>query len=483
MIDNLKSSFFVIGNLLVFFSIYTLIPGLFDYFLNGTDWVVFFVISIVCFFTGLNISFTFKKKNQDVEILSAFLLTLISWLILTIIGSIPFFSGSPGLSFADSFFESMSGLTTTGATVFEDLDNTSKSILLWRAMLQWLGGIGIIVIAIAIFPILKIGGMQLFQTEFSSRNEKVLPRTTKIATAIGLIYVLLTIICGFFLYSTGLSFFDSVAHGMTIIATGGFSTKNMSIGFFDSISTEIVVMVFMLISSLPFILIFQSVRKASSEVFKNSQVQFFLFFVGIVTFIVMLWLKKHYEVDYLQSLRIASFSVISIATGSGFSTYDFSLWGPFTTTLFLFIMLIGGCSGSSSCGLKIFRIQILLKSSSTLIKKIIHPRGVFIPNYNSSEISEEILNSVTGYFFLYLVVFGLLTLILSFDGQSILTALSGAAAALANVGPGLSEMIGPAGNYSTMTDFSKFFLCVGMLIGRLELFPLLILFSPELWKR
>ena len=171
----------------------------------------------------------------------------------------------------------------------------------------------------------------------------------------------------------------------------------------------------------------------------------------------MLWLKKHYEVDYLQSLRIASFSVISIATGSGFSTYDFSLWGTFTTTLFLFIMLIGGCSGSSSCGLKIFRIQILLKSSSTLIKKIIHPRGVFIPNYNSSEISEEILSSVTGYFFLYLVVFGLLTLVLSFDGQNILTALSGAAAALANVGPGLSEMIGPAGNYSTMTDFSKFF--------------------------
>ena len=377
----------------------------------------------------------------------------------------------------------MSGLTTTGATIIQDLDNTAKSILLWRAMLQWLGGIGIIVIAIAIFPILKIGGMQLFQTEFSSKNEKALPRTTQIAAAIGLIYLLLTILCSFFLYSTGLTIFDSLAHGMTIIATGGFSTKNMSIAFFDSISTEIVVMIFMVISSLPFILIFQSVRKANSELFNDSQVQFFLGLNVLIIFLVMVWLKKNYEVDYLESFRIASFSVVSIATGSGFSTYDFSLWGTFTSTLFLFIMLIGGCSGSSSCGLKVFRIQILLRSSITLIKKIIQPRGIFIPTYNSSEISEEILNSVTGYFFLYLLIFSLLTLLLSFDGNDLLTSLSGSAASLANVGPGLSEMIGPSGNYSFMSSFSKFFLAIGMLVGRLELFPLLILFSPELWKK
>ena len=481
--DNLKSSLFVIGNLLVFFSVYSIIPGILDYYLGGSDWVVFFVISIVCLFTGLNISFTFKNKNKDVEVLSAFLLTLISWLILTFIGSIPFFLGSPTLSLINAFFESMSGLTTTGATVIKDLDNTSKSILLWRAMLQWLGGIGIIVIAIAIFPILKIGGMQLFQTEFSSKEEKVLPRTTKIAAAIGLIYFSLTIICSFFLYSSGLSIFDSLAHGMTIIATGGFSTKNMSIGHFDSIYTETVTIIFMLISALPFILIFYSLRNNFMDLFKNSQVQFFLLLVSLVILIVMFWLTKFYEVDYLQALRISSFAVISIATGSGFSTYDFSEWGTFTTLLFLFLMLIGGCSGSSSCGLKIFRIQILLRSSFTLIKKIIQPRGIFIPTYNSNEISEEILNSVTGYFFLYLLIFAGLTLILSFDGQNVLTALSGAAAAIANVGPGLNEIIGPANNYFEITSFSKFFLCIGMLVGRLELFPILILLSPQLWKR
>ncbi len=481
--NDLKSSLFVIGNLLIFFSLYALIPGIFDYYNEGTDWVVFFVMSILCLFSGLNVSLIFKKKNKDVEILSAFLLTLISWVVLTIIGSVPFYLGTPNLSFINSFFESMSGLTTTGATIIQNLDTTSKSILLWRAMLQWLGGIGIIVIAIAIFPILKIGGMQLLQTEFSSKEEKILPRTTKIATGIGLVYLILTLSCALLLFTTGLGIFDSIAHAMTIIATGGFSTKDMSIGFFDSVYTEIVTIIFMIISSLPFILLFQAMQGKVTDLFKNSQVHFFLSLITLIILIVSFWLKTFYEVDFLQSLRIAAFSVVSISTGSGFSTYDFSVWGTFTTLLFLFLMLIGGCSGSSSCGLKIFRIQILLKTSLTLIKKIIQPRGVFIPSYNSREINEEALNSVTGFFFLYISFFGILTLILAFDGQQILTALSGAAAAIANVGPGLNEIIGPSSNYSSITDFSKLFLCLAMLIGRLELYPILILLSPLLWRR
>jgi len=481
--ENLKSSLFVIGNLLVFFSIYSFIPGVVDYLYQGTDWVVFFVISIVCLFTGLNVSFIFKRKDQDVEVLSAFLLTLISWVLLTFIGALPFYLGTTGLTLIDAFFESMSGLTTTGATVIQNLDSTSKSILIWRAMLQWLGGIGIIVIAIAIFPILKIGGMQLFQSEFSSKEEKVLPRTTKIATGIGFVYLFLTIFCSFSLFVSGMTSFDSIAHGMTIIATGGFSTKDMSIGFFDSVYIEVITIFFMILSSLPFILLFQSARGKLIDLVKSSQVQFFLILLLSVTVLVSFWLKRYYEVDFFQSLRISAFAVTSISTGSGFSTYDFSVWGSFTTLLFLFLMLVGGCSGSSSCGLKIFRIQILIKSSLNLIKKIIQPRGVFIPTYNSREISEDILTSVTGYFFLYIFVFAALSLVLAFDGQEILTSLSGAAATLANVGPGLNEIIGPSGNYSSISDFTKLFLSLGMLIGRLELFPILILLSPQLWKK
>ena len=480
--SDIRSSLYIVGNLLVFFAIFMIIPLIYDYVNNGTDWIVFLTISSMCLFIGFNISFVFKNKKKDIGILDAFVLTLLCWTILTLIGSIPFYIGSTNLSFIDAFFESMSGITTTGATVIRDIDNTAESILIWRAMLQWLGGIGIIVIAIAVFPVLKLGGMQLFKTEFSARDDKVLPRTTTIAAGIGLVYLSLTLLCFVFLVMAGMDMFNGIAHAMTIVATGGFSTKNMSIGHFDSLKIEITTMCFMIISSLPFLLLFQSLKGKVSDLFKNSQVQFFFFIILILTLIITLWLQKFYEVNFFQALRISSFSVISITTGSGFSTYDFSVWGSFTTIILLFFMLLGGCSGSSSCGLKIFRMQILLKNSISLVKKIIQPRGVFIPTYNRKTISSEILSSVTGFFFLYMLIFGLLTLILSFDGLDLVSALSGSAAALANVGPGLSELIGPSSNYSEISDFSKIFLSFGMLIGRLELYPIIILLSPDFWR-
>ena len=480
--SDIRSSLYIVGNLLVFFAIFMIIPLIYDYVNNGTDWIVFLTISSMCLFIGFNISFVFKNKKKDIGILDAFVLTLLCWTILTLIGSIPFYIGSTNLSFIDAFFESMSGITTTGATVIRDIDNTAESILIWRAMLQWLGGIGIIVIAIAVFPVLKLGGMQLFKTEFSARDDKVLPRTTTIAAGIGLVYLSLTLLCFVFLVMAGMDMFNGIAHAMTIVATGGFSTKNMSIGHFDSLKIEVTTMCFMIISSLPFLLLFQSLKGKVSDLFKNSQVQFFFFIILILTLIITLWLQKFYEVNFFQALRISSFSVISITTGSGFSTYDFSVWGSFTTIILLFFMLLGGCSGSSSCGLKIFRMQILLKNSISLVKKIIQPRGVFIPTYNRKTISSEILSSVTGFFFLYMLIFGLLTLILSFDGLDLVSALSGSAAALANVGPGLSELIGPSSNYSQISDFSKIFLSFGMLVGRLELYPIIILLSPDFWR-
>ncbi len=480
--NDIRSSLYIVGNLLVFFSFYMTIPGFLDFMEGGNDWVVFATVASLCFFVGLNVSFVFKNKNRDIGILQAFVLTLLCWIILTFVGSIPFFLGSPNLSFVDSFFESMSGITTTGATIITDLDSTPKSMLIWRAMLQWLGGIGIIVIAIAVFPVLRLGGMQLFKTEFSARDDKVLPRTKTIALGIGSVYLLLTFVCFIFLVLAGMGLFDAIAHSMTIIATGGFSTKNMSIGFFDSIYIEITTMVFMLISALPFLLILQTFKGRIFELLKNSQVQFFFVTILILVFVTTFWLQKYYEVSFVQALRIASFSIISVTTGSGFSTYDFSTWGSFTTIILLFFMLIGGCSGSSSCGLKVFRLQILLKNAISLVKKIIQPRGVFIPSYNSKSISLDVLSAVTGFFFLYILTFAILTLILSFNGLSIITSMSGAAAALANVGPGLGDTIGPSSNYSTLSDFTKIMLSIGMLVGRLELYPLLILFSVDFWR-
>ncbi len=480
--NNFRSSLFVVGNLLIFFSLYMLVPFFLDLYDKGTDWIVFISISSFCFFIGFNISFVFKNKNKTVGIVSAFFLTFICWIVLTIVGALPFYLGSVNLSFVDSFFESMSGITTTGATVIQDLDETSRSILIWRSMLQWLGGIGIIVIAIAVFPMLKVGGMQLFKSEFSSKDDKILPRTVSIAIGIGLVYSGLTLFCFLALVAAGMNIFDGIAHSMTIIATGGFSTKNMSIGHFNSIYVEIVTIFFMFISALPFLLLFQLLKGKIYDLLSNSQVRFFFLILITLTIMTTFWLQKYYEVSFLQALRISSFSIVSITTGSGFSTYDFSAWGSFTTLILLFFMLIGGCSGSSSCGLKIFRLQILLNNAFSLIKKIVQPRGVFIPTYNSKAINEEILTSVSGFFFLYMIIFSLLTLILAFDGLDTMTALSGSAAALANVGPGLTEIIGPSNNYSGLSDFSKLFLSFSMLIGRLELYPVLILLSPSFWR-
>ncbi len=480
--NDLRPALFIIGNLLVFFSIYMLIPAIVDLYYGGNDWVVFVTISSLCFFIGLNTSFVFKNDKKDIGILQAFTLTLLCWVTLTFVGCLPFLLGSSNLDFVDAFFESMSGITTTGATVMVDLENISSSLLIWRSMLQWLGGIGIIVIAIAVFPVLKVGGMQLFKTEFSSRDDKVLPRTKTIAAGIGLVYFGLTFVCFLSLVVAGMDIFDAVAHSMTIVATGGFSTKNMSIGHFDSILIESVSIFFMFISALPFIILFQLLKGKFLIFFKNSQIQFFFITVFFLTLLVTFWLQRYYEVSFLQAFRISIFSVVSVTTGSGFSTYDFSTWGSFISLIFLFFMLMGGCSGSSSCGLKIFRMQILLTNAISLIRKIIQPRGVFIPSYNTKAIDNEILSSVTGYFFLYIFTFGVLTLILSFDELDIITALSGSAAALANVGPGLSEAIGPSGNYSGISNFSKICLTIGMLIGRLELYPILILFSPEFWR-
>ncbi|MAI84037.1 MAG: potassium transporter TrkH [Rickettsiales bacterium] len=480
--SNFRSSLFIIGNLLIFFALYMIIPIVIDLYNGGTDWIVFVSISSFCFFVGFNISFVFKKKKREVNVASAFFLTLLCWIVLTLIGSLPFYLGSTDLVFVDAFFESMSGITTTGATVIQDLDNTSKAILIWRAMLQWLGGIGVIVLAIAVFPILKVGGMQLFKTEFSSKEDKVFPRTVKIASGIGFVYLFLTLLCFLSLVISGMSLFDGIAHAMTIIATGGFSTKNMSIGHFNSVYIEFFTIIFMVISSLPFLLLFQLFKGKYIDFLKNSQIRFFFSIILILTLIITFWLQKYYEVNFLQALRIAAFSIVSITTGSGFSTYDFSVWGSFSTLILLFFMLIGGCSGSSSCGLKIFRMQILIKNTHALIRKIIQPRGIFIPTYNSKPISDDILASVTGFFYLYIMIFGSLTLILAYDGLDIITSLSGAAAAIANVGPGLSEQIGPSANYEGISDFSKIFLSLAMLIGRLELYPVIILFSPAFWR-
>tara|TARA_B100001093_G_scaffold239430_1_gene229347 strand:- start:582 stop:1718 length:1137 start_codon:yes stop_codon:yes gene_type:complete len=377
----------------------------------------------------------------------------------------------------------MSGITTTGATIISDLDNSPKSILLWRAIMQWLGGIGIVVMAITILPLLKVGGMQLFKMEGPDTTEKILPRTIEVAAIIISTYVALTFFCGFFYWIFGMSIFDSVCHAMTTIATGGFSTHNDSIGFFKNSNIEIIASIFIILGSIPFISYLKFSQGNRKIFFTDVQIKGLIYLLAIsitVMFIYLLFIN--FESSLIDKIRISSFNVISILSGTGYVTDDFGLWGKFSLIFFLFLMFIGGCAGSTACGIKIFRLQMLLIFLKDQIKKLIYPNSVIITKYNNQKISDDFINSVIIFIFTFMFIFLIIAMLLSISGLDFITSISGAASSISNVGPGLGDMIGPNGNYKAIPDLSKWILSAGMLLGRLELFAVLVLFFPSFWR-
>ena len=396
---------------------------------------------------------------------------------------IPFLLSDQNFSLSEAFFESMSGITTTGATIISDLDNSPKSILLWRAIMQWLGGIGIVVMAITILPLLKVGGMQLFKMEGPGSTEKILPRTIEVATIIISTYIVLTFICGFFYWTFGMTIFDSVSHAMTTIATGGFSTHNDSIGYFKSSNIEIVASLFIILGSIPFISYLKFAQGNRKIFFKDVQIKGLLYLLFVSTLIMFFYLYFiNYESSLLDKIRISSFNVISILSGTGYVTDDFGLWGKFSLIFFLLLMFIGGCAGSTACGIKIFRLQMLLIFLKNQVKKFISPNSVIINKYNNQKISDSFINSVIIFIFTFLFIFLIIAMLLSISGLDFITSISGAASSISNVGPGLGDMIGPNGNYKDIPDLSKWILSFGMLLGRLELFAVLVLFFPSFWR-
>ncbi|MCZ6844775.1 MAG: TrkH family potassium uptake protein [Alphaproteobacteria bacterium] len=481
MID-LRPILFILGLLLTTLALAMSLPALVDAATGHADWQVFLASAGLTLFVGVSLILTMRGGNMEIGIREAFVLTVGSWLGVTLFASLPFVFAELNLSFADAFFEAMSGITTTGATVIVNLDNAPPGILLWRALLQWLGGIGIIVTAVAMLPMLKVGGMQLFRMESSDTTEKVLPRAAQISTAIGAIYFILTSICAVAYWAAGRPGFDAVAHAMTTIATGGFSTSDDSLAAFATPGIEWIAVVFMILGSLPFVLYLQVVRGRPMSLFRDSQVRWFLALALALIIIVILILSISQGVSSSQSLRLAAFNTISILTGTGYSTAAFDNWGPLALTIFFLIMFIGGCAGSTTCGIKIFRFQILYETATTQIRRLVQPHGVFIPYYNRSPITDEVAMSVMSFFFFYVLVYVVLALGLSLLGLDFLTALSGAATAISNVGPGLGPVIGPNGTFTSLPDSAKWLLSAGMLLGRLELFTILVLFAPAFWK-
>jgi len=439
--------------------------------------------SFITIFVGVLFVLANLQEKYQLNLKQTFLFSTFTWIAVALFGSIPFILSDLNFSLSDSFFESMSGITTTGSTVITDLDKSPKSILMWRAIMQWLGGVGIIVMAITVLPLLKVGGMQLFKIESSDKPEKILPRATQVAFIIISTYVILTLFCAFFYKILGMSIFDSIAHAMTTIATGGFSTHNESIGYFKNSNIEIVATIFIILGSIPFIAYLKFIKGNKKIFFQDVQIKGLIYLFIFSTFVMFLYLLFNSDDNLLiEKIRIASFNVVSILSGTGYVTNDFSLWGKFPLIFFLFLMFIGGCAGSTACGIKIFRFQLLFLFMNNQIKKIIYPNSVFILKYNNQKITDDYMNSVIIFVFAYLFIFILTAMLLSITGLDFLSSISGAATSISNVGPGLGEAIGPSGNFKFIPEVSKWILSFGMLLGRLELFAVLILFFPSFWR-
>ena len=470
----------VLGTFLLGLSFTMLIPGFLDLAENNLNWTGFFVSSLFTFFIGISLILINRGSNNKIEIKSAFILVVLSWLILSIFASIPFIASSVNLSITDSFFEAVSGLTTTGSTVISDLENTSRGIILWRAILQWLGGIGIIVSAISILPNLGVGGMQLFRLESSDTSEKILPRAASIATEITVLYIALSAICGISYWLIGLSSFDSLVHAMSTIATGGFSSRSDSLGGFNNVET--IAIIFMIISSLPFVLYLKAIRGRPTDIIKDQQVRGFFKTLFIASIAVISYLIIFKDFVSFDAIRYSLFNVTSILTGTGFVTAEYDMWGTPIILVFLFITFIGGCAGSTTCGIKIFRLQIIYYNSKETIGKLISPNRVINKKYNGEHISQEITQSVITFLFIFIVTFIVLSVLLSFTGLDLITSFSAAATSISNVGPGLGSMIGPSYNFYEISDIGKWLLSAGMLAGRLEFLTLIVVFNKSFWK-
>ena len=477
--SNYKTVFFTLGILQIILGIFMLTPIIVQFFYNEID-ISFFASSIVTIVFGTLFFLSNLDHDKKLSLQQAFLLTALSWLSIAIFGSLPFIFSNIEFSFTNAFFESMSGITTTGSTIISNLEDMPRGILFWRAILQWLGGIGIIVMAITLMPIMNVGGMQLFKISNNDSSEKILPKSKEIATKLIFIYLSLTIMCSLSYKILGMNIFDSLTHSMTTIATGGFSNYNESIGFFNSFSIEISAMIFIILGSLPFIAYIKFLSGDKKIFFSDTQIKTFLKIIIISIVILSLYLT----IDNSTQLNLRSifFNVISILTGTGYVNAQFDNWGGFPLILFLGLMFIGGCAGSTTCGIKIFRIQILYSFVSNQLKKIIYPRGVFILKYNKNPVDNKFIASVISFIYLYLVIFFVIAALLSLTGLDFLTSISGAATSISNVGPGLGSIIGPNGNFSSLPDSSKWILSLGMILGRLELFAILVLFLPSFWR-
>ena len=479
---TLKPIALVSGTVLCAVGFLLFVPLITEIIYKTESWQSYAVPILLYLIVGGSLVITNKNIEFKISTKEAFIITALSWMLMSILCSIPFIYTQSNLSIVDALFESMSGITTTGSTILSDLDNLPKGILIWRALLQWLGGIGIVVIALFILPFLRIGGMQLFHLEGDDPYDKFLPKISSVISKIVIIYFTLTLTLIGLYYANGMTFFDSITHSFSTISTGGFSTHNNSFAYFENQSILVIAIVFMILGSFPFLILAQTNIKNPLATLKDHQVKIFLIILTVSVALIYIFAKNFISGSNLNKFITISFNTISIISGTGFVSENFENWGNYASVLFLILMFIGGCAGSTTGGLKVFRFQILFKFISIHLKKMLQPHAVIASHFNGKKIQDSTYESVMSFFFIYILTFATSALLLSFSGLDFLTCFSAAASAISNVGPGLGEIIGPEGNYSSLTNFSKIILLLTMFLGRLEMLTILVLFLPSFWK-
>lgn len=479
---NLRPILLVNGLLLLVLALAMLIPAALDFSESNEDWKIFVTSSFLTAFVGGSFYFSNRGYKGHLTIRQTFLFTTSSWFVLPAFAALPFQFSALNLDFTDAYFESVSGLTTTGSTVISGLDSLGSGILLWRHILQALGAVGVIVLAMAVLPMLRIGGMQLFRTESSDKMDKILPRAGQIAKVIGLTYVTLVVICAASYWAFGMSGFDAICHAISTLGTGGFSTHDKSIAYFDSAAIEIITIVAMLAGSLPMILYFQAIRGRPDLLWNDAQVRWFF---GIVTVSILLtttWHVMTNEISFVHALREVSFNITSVITTTGYVSVNYDNWGTASSVLIFMLLVVGGCTGSTTGGIKIFRFLVLSETAKIQLYQLIQPSGVFLPRYNGKPISESVIAAVLSFFTLFAFCFMIIAILLSTYGLDFITSMSATAQAMGNVGPGLGEIIGPASNFQFLPNGAKWLLSIAMIFGRLELFTVLVLFTVRFWR-
>lgn len=474
----------ILGILLMIFSITQLPPLLVSaYYNDNTHWA-FITAFMITLATGFIIWVPVYAVRQELSIRDGFLVTVLFWTVLGVFGSLPLMlSEQPALSAVDAVFESISGLTTTGATVMTGLDDLPHSILYYRQQLQWLGGMGIIVLAVAILPMLGIGGMQLYRAEAPGpvKDNKLTPRITETAKALWYIYLSLTIACALAYWAAGMSLFDAIGHSFSTVAIGGFSTHDASIGYFDSAAIEMIAIFFMVIAGINFGLHFFAWRhRTLLHYLQDPEVKFYLSLLGLIILLSLFVLVVTDTYPAVESLRKAAFMVVSIATTTGFATADFAHWPAMLPFMLFVLAFVGGCASSTAGGMKAIRILLILKQGYREILRLIHPNAVIPVKLGQRPISDRILQAVWGFFSVYLIVFIVMLVALLATGLDQVTAWSAVGATLNNLGPGLGDV---SAHFGDLNPTAKWILCFAMLLGRLEVFTMLVLFTPAFWRR